>query len=88
MVWLSTVLILGFGAITLYLHDPKFIQMKPTLYLRASLAILLFAGLLTGKPLLRWLFGPDLPRPRRRGLAQAQPQLGAVLRRPRRSPMR
>ena len=30
MVWVSTVLILGFGAITLYLRDPKFIQMKPT----------------------------------------------------------
>ena len=30
MVWISTILILGFGAITLYLRDPKFIQMKPT----------------------------------------------------------
>jgi intracellular septation protein len=30
MVWVSTVLILGFGAITLYLRDPRFIQMKPT----------------------------------------------------------
>ena len=60
MLMLSTVLILGFGAITLYLKDQKYIQMKPTLYYGA-LAILLFAGLLRGKPMLRWLFGPIFP---------------------------
>jgi intracellular septation protein len=57
MLLLSTVLILTFGSITLYLRDPRFIQMKPTLYY-AVLAALLFIGLLRGKPLLRWLFGP------------------------------
>src|SRR4051794_11984714 len=60
MVLLSTVLILSFGAITLYLRDPSFIQMKPTLYY-AVLATALFIGLLRGKPLLRWLFGPIFP---------------------------
>ena len=60
MLWLSTVLILSFGAITLYLRDPKFIQMKPTIYY-VLLAGLLFAGLLRRKPLLRWLFGPVFP---------------------------
>ena len=60
MLWLSTALILTFGTITLYLRDPRFIQMKPTLYY-GVLAILLFAGLLKGKPLLRWLFGPIFP---------------------------
>ena len=60
MLLLSTVLILTFGTITLYLRDPRFIQMKPTLYY-AVLAILLFVGLLRGKPLLRWLFGPIFP---------------------------
>jgi intracellular septation protein len=60
MLGLSTVLILTFGAITLYLRDPRFIQMKPTLYY-GVLALLLFAGLLRGKPLLRWLFGPIFP---------------------------
>lgn len=60
MLWLSTVLILSFGAITLYLRDPKFIQMKPTIYY-VVLAGLLFAGLLRRKPLLRWLFGPVFP---------------------------
>jgi len=60
MLLLSTVLILTFGSITLYLRDPRFIQMKPTLYY-AVLAVLLFVGLLRGKPLLRWLFGPIFP---------------------------
>ena len=60
MVWVSTVLILGFGGITLYLRDPKFIQMKPTV-IYVGFAILLGAGLLRGKPLLKWLFGPVFP---------------------------
>ena len=60
MLWLSTALILSFGAVTLYLRDPRFIQMKPTLYY-AVLATVLFVGLLKGKPLLRWLFGPIFP---------------------------
>ena len=60
MLWLSTALIVVFGGITLYFRDPRFIQMKPTLYYGA-LAILLFAGLLRKKPMLRWLFGPIFP---------------------------
>lgn len=60
MVWVSTVLILGFGAITLYLRDPKFIQMKPTV-IYIGFAVLLGAGLMRGKPLLKWLFGPVFP---------------------------
>jgi intracellular septation protein len=60
MVWISTILILGFGAITLYLRDPKFIQMKPTV-IYIGFAALLGGGLLRGKPLLKWLFGPVFP---------------------------
>ena len=60
MLMLSTALILTFGAITLYFKDPRFIQMKPTLYY-GVLAAFLFIGLLRGKPLLRWLFGPIFP---------------------------
>ena len=60
MLWLSTVLILSFGAITLYLRDPRFIQMKPTFYY-VLLAALLLIGLMRRKPLLRWLFGPVFP---------------------------
>ena len=60
MLMLSTALILTFGSITIYLQDARFIQMKPTIYY-AVLATLLFVGLLRGKPLLRWLFGPIFP---------------------------
>jgi intracellular septation protein len=60
MVWVSTVLILGFGAITLYLRDPMFIQMKPTV-IYVGFAALLGVGLLRGKALLKWLFGPVFP---------------------------
>lgn len=60
MVWISTVLIIGFGAITLYLRDPRFIQMKPTI-IYVGFAVLLGAGLLRRKPLLKWLFGPVFP---------------------------
>jgi intracellular septation protein len=60
MLWLSTVLILSFGAITLYLRDPRFIQMKPTFYY-VLLAALLLGGLWRRKPLLKWLFGSVFP---------------------------
>jgi intracellular septation protein len=60
MVWLSSILILGFGGITLYFHDPRFIQMKPTI-IYLMLAAALFIGLMRRKPLLRWLFGPIFP---------------------------
>ena len=60
MVWLSTGLIVGFGAITLYLRDPKFIQMKPTI-IYLLFAGTLVVGLLRRKPMLKWLFGPVFP---------------------------
>ncbi|MDQ3472060.1 MAG: septation protein IspZ [Pseudomonadota bacterium] len=60
IVWLSAILILGFGALTLYLRDPVFIQVKPTI-IYVSFAVTLFAGLWRGRPLLRWLFGPVFP---------------------------
>ncbi|MCX7864319.1 MAG: septation protein IspZ [Novosphingobium sp.] len=54
MVWLSTVLIIGFGGITVLLADPWFIQIKPTVvYL--LFAGVLFAGLARGKPMLKYL---------------------------------
>jgi intracellular septation protein len=77
MVWVSTVLILGFGAITLYLRDPRFIQMKPTV-IYIGFAALLGGGLLRGKALLKWLFGRSSRAcPKKAGLAQ--PELGLLL---------
>ena len=60
MTWISAVLILGFGGLTIYFHDPKFIQIKPTIvYL--FFGFMLLAGLLRKKAVLRWLFGPIFP---------------------------
>lgn len=54
MLWLSTVLILGFGTLTVLLGDPFWIQVKPTaIYL--LFAGVLFAGLTRGKAMLRYL---------------------------------
>jgi intracellular septation protein len=54
MLWLSTVLIVGFGTLTVLLGDPFWIQVKPTaIYL--LFALVLFAGLAKGKPMLRYL---------------------------------
>lgn len=52
MMWLSAILVLVFGGLTLYLHDPKFIQIKPTI-IYAILSALLFGGLLRGRALLK-----------------------------------
>ncbi len=54
MLWLSAILVIGFGGLTIYFHDPKFIQIKPTI-IYALLAALLFGGLLTGRPLLKFV---------------------------------
>jgi intracellular septation protein len=56
MLWLSAILIIGFGGLTLYLHDATFIQVKPTV-IYAALGGLLIGGVLLGKPLLKPLLG-------------------------------
>ena len=54
MLWLSAVLVLGFGALTIYFQDARFIQLKPTI-IYAGFAVLLLGGWLRGKPLLKYL---------------------------------
>ena len=54
MLWLTTVLIIGFGALTVIFRKAIFIQLKPTaVYL--MFAAVLFAGLWRGKPMLKYL---------------------------------
>lgn len=54
MLWLSTLLIVGFGGLTVLLHDPIWIQVKPTaIYLLFGVTLLL--GLWRGKALLKVL---------------------------------
>tara|TARA_R110000824_G_scaffold150569_1_gene321235 strand:- start:1513 stop:2151 length:639 start_codon:yes stop_codon:yes gene_type:complete len=54
MMWMSAILILGFGALTVYFADPRFIQHKPTI-IYAGFALILFGGLLRGKAMLKSL---------------------------------
>lgn len=54
MLWLSAVLVLFFGSLTIYFHDQRFIQTKPTI-IYSFFALMLFAGLARGKPLLKYL---------------------------------
>ncbi|HVI97841.1 MAG TPA: inner membrane-spanning protein YciB [Sphingomonas sp.] len=60
MLWIAGVLVVFFGGLTIYFHDPKFIQMKPTI-LYAMFAGILAFGLATGKPLLEALLGSAYP---------------------------
>ncbi len=54
MVWLSAVLILGFGGLTVVLNDPFWIQIKPTaIYL--MFAAFIFGGLMRRKAVLKFL---------------------------------
>lgn len=60
MLWLSGGLVVVFGGLTVYFHDPRFIQIKPTIVYAAFAAVLAF-GLLTGRPLLEGLLGTAYP---------------------------
>lgn len=53
---MTTVLVVGFGALTLWLNDPRFIKMKPTM-VNVLFAVVLGGGLLFGRNLLQLLLG-------------------------------
>lgn len=54
MLWLSTAMIVGFGALTIYFQDERFIQWKPTLVYELFGWVLL-VGYFKGKSLLKVL---------------------------------
>ncbi|MET0137213.1 MAG: septation protein IspZ [Sphingobium sp.] len=56
MLWLSAILVLFFGSLTIYFRDERFIQIKPTI-IYSFFAIMLLGGWLRGKPLLKYLLG-------------------------------
>ena len=60
MLWISGAFVVVFGGLTIYFHDPRFIQMKPTIVYAMFSAILAF-GLLTGRPLLQGLLEASYP---------------------------
>lgn len=60
MLWLSAVMVLVFGGLTLYFHNLNFIQAKPTIYY-LLLSFALTYGLAADKPLLQALLGAAYP---------------------------
>ncbi len=60
MLWMSGLLVLVFGGLTIYFHDETFIKIKPTIiYLRFA-SVLIF-GLVTGRPLLQYVLESAYP---------------------------
>lgn len=60
MLWISGALVVVFGGLTVWLRDPRFIQMKPTIVYLTFAAVLAF-GLATRRPLLEGLLGAAYP---------------------------
>jgi len=60
MLWMSGVLVLVFGGLTLYFQNENFIKMKPTIVYAMFASILAF-GLATGRPLLKSLLEAAYP---------------------------
>ncbi len=55
MMWITAVLVMGFGGLTIWFHDARFIQIKPTI-IYVILSGLLFGGLYFKKPLMKYVF--------------------------------
>lgn len=68
MLLFSGLMVLGFGGLTLWLHDESFIKIKPTLYY-LMVAGILFFGLWTGRPTLKVVLGNAYPGLSERGWA-------------------
>ena len=60
MLWITAVLVVVFGGLTMWFLDPSFIQMKPT-FVYAIFAAVLGFGLATGRPLLEQMLGAVYP---------------------------
>jgi intracellular septation protein len=68
MLLFSGVMVLGFGGLTLWLHDESFIKIKPTLYY-LMIAGILFFGLWSRRPTLKLVLGHAYPGLTERGWA-------------------
>ena len=66
MLWMSSILVLGFGALTVWFHDERFIIMKPTI-IYAAFALLLLGGWALGRPMLKYLLQSALEGMTERG---------------------
>lgn len=60
MLWVTGVIVLVFGAMTIYFRNERFIQMKPTAVYLAFAGVLFF-GLVTGRPILKAMLEAGFP---------------------------
>ena len=60
MMWVSVILVLIFGGLTIYLQDERFIKIKPTIIFTMFGAVL-FGGLLFKKPMIKYVFEAAFP---------------------------
>ena len=60
MLWVTGVMVMAFGGLTIYLHNDLFIKLKPTI-VNLIFASVLFFGLKTGRPFLKMLFAAAFP---------------------------
>jgi len=60
MLWMSGVLVIVFGGLTIYFHDETFIKIKPTMIYVMFAGILSF-GVLTGRPVLQMVLEAAYP---------------------------
>jgi intracellular septation protein len=66
LLWFSSVMVLLFGGLTLWLHNETFIKIKPTIYYVSVSALLVF-GLATKRNLLKMALGSAYPGLSERG---------------------
>ena len=66
MLWMSGVLVIGFGALTIWFHDERFIVMKPTI-IYGAFAALLLGGYWFKRPMLKYLLQSALEGVTERG---------------------
>ena len=60
VLWVSGVLVLIFGGLTLYFDDERFIKIKPTIIF-SMFGLILLGGTLKGKALIKFIFEPAFP---------------------------
>ena len=60
LLWFSGIMVVIMGGLTIWLHNPNFIKIKPTIYY-VFVAALLGFGLWTNRPLLKSVLGSTYP---------------------------
>ena len=81
LLWFSGVMVVVLGGLTIWLHDETFIKMKPTIYYALVAGAARRSAWRPAGRCCKRVLGSTYPGPRRGRLAQADPQLGDLLRR-------